>query len=149
MKKNIFILLTAVGVSVVLLGIAAFFNYGSLKTKLTSINGTVTPGGHQPSSNTLLNVSDIQADPKAYKGTVKITGVMAGTSPKDARLFAIIDTAEAQACKTTGCANFYLPIRYNGQFPKQWDKVNVTGSFRADGNEFEANKVEVVQHLNL
>ena len=53
-----------------------------------------------------LTVNDIQADPMAYKGTVTITGVVAGATRQDPKVFLIIDTAEAIACKSTGRARF-------------------------------------------
>jgi hypothetical protein len=95
-----------------------------------------------------LTVNDIQADPMAYKGTVTITGVVAGTTRQDPKVFLIIDTAEAIACKSTGCARFYLQVKYEGTMPKQWDEVNVTGSFTQAGRIplFTATKVEVLKN---
>jgi len=99
----------------------------------------------------VLSVNDIQLDPSAYKGTFTITGVVAGVSRQDQNVFAIIDTSEAILCKTTGCARFYLPVRYEGQIPKVWDEVNVTGSFTQSGRflVFVATKVDVLRHLNF
>lgn len=97
----------------------------------------------------ILSVNDIKGDPFAYKGTITITGVVAGISPKDPKIFAIIETAEAITCKITGCANFYLPARYEGQIPKEWDEVNVTGSFVEGKPFFFATKVEVLKHITF
>ena len=95
-----------------------------------------------------LTVNDIQADPMAYKGTITITGVVAGATRQDPKVFLMIDTVEAIACKSTGCANFYLAVRYEGTMPKQWDEVNVTGSFTQGGRVplFTATKVDVLKN---
>ena len=87
--------------------------------------------------------------PSAYKGTITITGVMAGVSRQDPKVFTIIETSEAKLCKITGCARFYLPVQYEGTPPKVWDEVNVTGSFVEGGRLFQATKVEVLRHLNF
>ncbi|MBI5892883.1 MAG: hypothetical protein HZB79_04405 [Deltaproteobacteria bacterium] len=100
----------------------------------------------------ILSVNDIQADPYAYKGTVTITGVVAGNSefkpPKG--VFLMVETSEAKICKQTGCAKFYLPVKYEGEHPKEWDEVNVTGSFSEDRKLiFKATKVDVLRHLTF
>ena len=94
-----------------------------------------------------MSVNDIQADPSAYKGTITINGVMAGVSRQDPKVFAIIETSEAILCKQTGCARFYLPVRYEGTAPKVWDEVNVTGSFVDGGRVFAATKMDVLRQL--
>lgn len=99
----------------------------------------------------ILSVNDIQSDPYAYKGTITITGVVADKSKYriDPEVFLIVETTEAKICKITGCAKFYLPVRYKGEHPKEWDEVNVTGSF-IEGNPFFApDRVEVLRHLTF
>lgn len=113
-----------------------FISLSNGKTK------TIKEGG-------VLSVNDIQADPSAYKGFITINGVVAGVSPQDPKLFAIIETLEAKTCKITGCAKFYLPVRYEGETPKVWDEVNVTGSFAEGERIVAATKVEVLRHLNF
>ncbi len=130
MKKYIFIF-----AAVALIAGLAFTSYSTGKTK------TVKSG--------ILSVNDIKGDPLAYKGTIIITGVVAGVSRKDPQTFAIIETAEAITCKITGCANFYLPVRYEGQIPKEWDEVNVTGNFVEGKPFFSATKVEVLKHITF
>lgn len=131
MKKYILIF----GVIIVIAAIA-IISLGNGKTK------TIKAGG-------ILSVNDIQADPSAYKGTITITGVMAGVSRQDPKVFAIIETSEAKLCKQTGCARFYLFVKHEGTTPKQWDEVNVTGSFVEGGRLFSATKVDVLRHLNF
>jgi hypothetical protein len=97
----------------------------------------------------VLSVNDIQADPAAYKGTIIINGVVAVISQKDPQLFALLDTTEAKLCKIVTCATFYLSVKYEGNMPKMYDEVNVTGSFGDNGRVFYASKVEVLRHLDL
>ncbi|MCL4537941.1 MAG: hypothetical protein M1610_10170 [Nitrospirae bacterium] len=121
---------------IILIAAIAFTTLSNGKTK------TVKAGG-------VLSVNDIQADPSAYKGTITINGVVAGISPQDPKLFAIIETLEAKTCKITGCAKFYLPVKFEGETPKVWDEVNVTGSFAEGKILVTATKVEVLRHLNF
>lgn len=97
----------------------------------------------------VLSVNDIQADPSAYKGIITINGVVAGISPQNPKIFAIIDTAEAKTCKVIDCAKFYLYVIYEGVAPKVWDEVNITGSFADAGKTFVATKVEILRHLDF
>lgn len=98
----------------------------------------------------ILSVNDIQADPYAYKGSITITGVVAGKVKWDPKIFVIVETSEAKICKQAGCAKFYLPVRYEGEMPKEWDEVNITGSF-SEGREiiFKAANVDVLRHLTF
>lgn len=132
MKKYIFVLM------------AIIFIAGIAFTGIS--NGkTVKEGG-------ILSVNDIQADPSAYKGVITITGVVAGKSHFrgiPSNIFLIIETTEAKICKITGCARFYLPVLYEGEHPKEWDEVNVMGSFAEGKMPFVATKVDVLRHLTF
>ena len=99
----------------------------------------------------ILSVADIESAPSSFKdNTLTVTGVVARVSEKDRKLFALIDTDEAKHCKSTGCAKFYLPVRFDGPAPKEWDEVNVTGRIvEQDGLVFQATKLIVLQHLTL
>ncbi len=100
------------------------------------------------SKSRILTVSDVQANPNVYKGSITITGVVAKFSKEDPKVFAIIDTSEAKHCKSTGCAKFYLPLKYDKQVPKEWDEINATGQFVEKGGLlFEASKIEILRHL--
>jgi len=121
---------------IVLIGVVAYSSFSNGKTK------TIKAGG-------ILSVNDIQADPSAYKGAITVNGVVATLSKQDPKIFAIIETSEAKFCKQTGCARFYLPVRYEGEIPKVWDEVNVTGSLAEKGGILVATKVEVLRHLNF
>lgn len=99
-----------------------------------------------------LTINDISADPFGYKGTITITGVVAKTKEVKAPAngFLLIDTTEAKTCKQTGCARFYLPVKYDGQPPTEWDEVKVTGSLSSSGQPvLTATTVNVIRHLEL
>ncbi len=98
----------------------------------------------------ILGVSDVQSDPSSIMGTVVVTGVVARHSEKDKQVFAIVDTDEAKHCKSVSCAKFYLPVRFEGTLPKEWDEVNVTGQIVQQGGlMFQASKMDVVRHLTV
>src|SRR5574337_1971487 len=75
----------------------------------------------------ILGVADFQSNPSSIKGMVVVTGVVARISKTDKQRFAIIDTEEAKHCKSISCAEFSLPVQFDGPLPKEWDEVNVTG----------------------
>lgn len=77
----------------------------------------------------VLHVQDLAADLRGYQGEIAVRGVVARYSPKDPTLFALVDTREARLCKSTGCAKFYLPVKWSssGARPKEWDELNLRG----------------------
>lgn len=77
----------------------------------------------------MLHVQDLAADLRGYQGEIALHGVVAAYSPNDPTLFALVDTREARLCKSTGCAKFYLPVKWSGSGarPKQWDEINLRG----------------------
>jgi hypothetical protein len=97
-----------------------------------------------------LQVSQVGADPFAYKGTITITGIMAGLSTKDSSILGIFDVKELQ-CKTPSCSKLYLPVRHQGSIPKIGDEIRVTGSFEKIGNDvvFAAQKIKVVRNHQI
>ena len=134
MKKYI-LALTAL----ILIAGIAFISLSNGKTK------TIKTGG-------ILSVNDISSDPSAYKGAITITGVVADKSrfKVPANVFLMVETSEAKICKQTGCARFYLPVKFEGKMPQEWDEVNVTGSFtEGSGLLFVTTKVEVLRHLTF
>ena len=132
MRKHIFILAV-----ILLVAVISFVGLSNGKPKTIKAEG-------------ILSVNDIQADPFAYKGNITVTGVVAKVLKQDQKLFAIVDTSEAKTCKSTGCARFYLPVRYEGAMPREWDEVNITGGIvKERGPVFQAIKVEVLKHLTF
>ncbi len=98
----------------------------------------------------VLSVADLEKNPTAFKDTVVITGVVARVSQKDKKVFAIIDSDEAKHCRSTGCAKFYLPVQFDGQTPKEWDEVKITGKIVDDkGLILKAVSCEVLQHISV
>ena len=97
-----------------------------------------------------LHVNQVAADPLAYKGTITVTGVMAGVAPDDAKILGMFDLKELQ-CKTPNCNKLYLPVRHQGQMPKPGDEILVTGTFVSlgEGVLFEATKIKVVRNHTI
>ncbi len=133
MKKYIFVLSV-----IMLIAAVAFTTLSNGKTKTVKESG-------------ILSVDDIASDPSAYKGVITVTGVVADKSrfKIPVNVFLMVETSEAKICKQTGCARFYLSVRHEGTLPKEWDEVNVTGSFVDGGRVFSATKVEVLRHLDF
>lgn len=77
----------------------------------------------------MLHVQDLAADLRGYQGEIAVRGVVARYAPNDPTLFALVDTREARLCKSTGCAKFYLPVKWSGSGarPKEWDELNLRG----------------------
>ena len=147
MKK---IILSLIIISVLIIGALSFY---SAKANSTNKQSQVLSNtqGNKSSNPTIfnlskikkvLNVSDIQADPSSYKGTITIDGVMAGTAKDDSTVFAIVNTAEVKACQSVGCGTFYLLVKYNGKLPQLGNEINITGSFTGSGDKLIFNATE-------
>jgi len=97
-----------------------------------------------------LNVNDVASDPAAFKSTITLTGIVAGTSPQDPSIFGIMDIKELQ-CKTQNCNKVFIPITYKGTFPVRGDEVRLTGSFvnQGGGFLFSAEKLKVVRNHQI
>ncbi len=126
---------------------------GVLMFIFASLAGCSKPQDSPMSGKALiLSVNDVVSDPQAFKGAVKITGVVADKSRyklKDPDAIILVDTREAKRCKQTGCASRILVVKYSGDHPKEWDEVNVMGSFREGTSEFVAKSVKILGHLSL
>lgn len=97
-----------------------------------------------------LNVMDVASDPAAFKSTITLTGIVAGTSPQDPSIFGIMDIKELQ-CKTQNCNKIFIPISYKGTSPVMGDEVHLTGSFinQDGGFLFSAEKLKVVRNHKI
>ena len=97
-----------------------------------------------------LQVNQVAADPSAYSGTITVTGIMAGTDPKDTSIFGMFDLKELQ-CTTPNCNKLYLPVKYQGAMPKLGDEVQVSGSFLPISGSyiFSATNVKVVRNHKI
>ncbi len=95
----------------------------------------------------VLSVADLESNPTSFKETLTVTGVVARVSDK--KTFAVIDTTEAKHCKSIGCAKFYLPVQFDGQTPKEWDEVKITGRIVDEkGLLLKAASCEVLSHIS-
>ncbi|CAG4896887.1 hypothetical protein [Paraburkholderia gardini] len=81
-----------------------------------------------------LQVQDLQADPKGYRGNIVVRGVVAVSSPDDPKLFGLIDSREARVCQDLSCAKYYLPTKVAQSDPKPWDEINVYGTMAEDAS---------------
>ncbi len=95
-----------------------------------------------------LNVNDLRGDPSAFKGKVKVIGVMAGVSRVDATVIGLMDRAEL-ACKSPNCEKFYLPVRFAGPQPVVGDEVEVVGAIKADEQVLVASALKVLRNHKL
>jgi hypothetical protein len=126
MKKNLFIAVTLlVGIA---LSYALFFRGDS----------------------NALHVNQVAVNPSAYRGTITVTGIMAGISPQDPSVFGMFDLKELK-CKTPNCDKIYLPVKYQGTMPKPGDEVRVSGSFiPVSGNYFfSATTLKVIRNHKI
>lgn len=97
-----------------------------------------------------FNVNEIASDPAAFKGTITITGIMAGVSPQDPSIFGIMDIKELQ-CKTQNCNKAFIPVSCQGALPVPGNEVRLTGSFvnKGGGYLFAADLVKVVRNHRI
>lgn len=97
-----------------------------------------------------FNVNDIASDPAAFSGTITITGIMAGVSPQDPRVFGIMDIKELQ-CTSQNCNKVIIPVTCRGKQPVPGDEVRLVGSFvnQGGGYLFAAEKVTVVRNHKI
>lgn len=79
-----------------------------------------------------LQVKDLESDPKGFKGSILVRGVVAVVSPQDPKLVGLIDSREARVCRDLNCANFYLPTRVDRTDLRPWDEVDVRGTMTED-----------------
>lgn len=73
-----------------------------------------------------LDVNSVASDPSAYKGVIKVRGVVAEASPADST-FVLIDIREYKACGVVSCASTLVPVRYAGTLPEVKEELVVTG----------------------
>ncbi len=82
---------------------------------------------------------------KALPGTLEVVGVVARRDAS-AGTFSLIDREEFRKCRSVGCANFLLPVRWNGNLPSITSIVKVSGTVRdtKEGKFLFAASVEAV-----
>ncbi len=82
---------------------------------------------------------------KSLPGTLEVVGVVARRDAS-AGTFSLIDREEFRKCRSVGCANFLLPVRWSGKLPSITSIVKVSGTVRdtKDGKFLFAASVEAV-----
>lgn len=93
-------------------------------------------GRDNRSSTRVLTVDDLRGDPFSFKGRITVRGVVAAKSRAFPEIFGMIDTREVLLCKQTGCAQFYLPVSFQGRLPHDWDEVKVSGTIVSSQKPF-------------
>ena len=82
-------------------------------------------------------IRDIQNDPLAFEGIIKINGIVSAFSENNpAVYFSVMDKAELLTCKNLYCGAFALPTKFamNDPLPELTlaDEVDMVGSFVED-----------------
>jgi hypothetical protein len=87
-----------------------------------------------------MNVLDFVKNPTPIEKKVSLVGIVAPVRANDAKVFALQDVREA-TCKSKGCENVLLPVRYEGEMPRPGETVTVAGTLDLSKNCFVAAKV--------
>ena len=82
---------------------------------------------------------------KSLPGALEVVGVVARRDAS-AGTFSLVDREEFKKCRSVGCANFLLPVRWSGKLPSISSVVKVTGTVRdsKEGKYLFAASVEAV-----
>jgi len=82
---------------------------------------------------------------KSLPSSLEVFGVVARRDAS-AGTFSLIDREEFRKCRSVGCANFLLPVRWGEKLPAITSVVKVKGAVRdtKDGKFFFAESVEAV-----
>ena len=108
---------------VLAVGLAAF-----LLAAIVLLAGRLIPTASTspPPAPGILMVDDLRSDPGNSPEQIVVLGVVGGTSVERHR-FGLIDRREVEACGTVDCAEFILPVAWDGGMPAVYDLVVVTG----------------------
>jgi len=102
-------------------------------------------------TNTLA-VRDIQSDPFAFTGELRINGVVTEFFEDDTTIFNLKDTAETLVCLNLICDSFRLPVIYvgGGDMPQIADEIDIIGNWsEIEGGIviFKASSFEVRRNI--
>jgi len=88
---------------------------------------------------------DVVKSAKSLPDTLEVVGVVAKRSTS-AGTFSLIDREEFRKCRSVGCANFLLPVRWGGKLPSITSAVKVKGAVRdtKEGKFLFAESVEAI-----
>ena len=98
-----------------------------------------------------LAIRDIQSDPFAFTGELRINGIVTDFFDHDTTIFNLKDTAETLVCLSLICDSFRLPVKYigGGNIPQIADEVDIIGRWSDTeyGIIFEATSFEVRRNI--
>ena len=80
---------------------------------------------------------------KSLPGILEVVGVVAKRNASRGT-FSLIDREEFRKCRSVGCANFLLPVRWSGKLPSIASVIKVKGAIRdtREGKFLFAESVE-------
>jgi len=93
-----------------------------------------------------LNVNSVAADPGAYRGAIKVRGIVARTSPAR-QTFVLIDIREYRGCGQLSCATKFVTVHSQGKgLPELKTDVVVSGEMTPSGPGYllQAREVEIL-----
>jgi len=99
-----------------------------------------------------LAIRDIQSDPFAFTGELRINGVVTEFFEDDMAIFNLKDTAETLVCLNLICDSFRLPVMYvgSGEIPQIADEIDIIGHWSEIESGvviFEASSFEVRRNI--
>jgi len=96
-----------------------------------------------PGQSGALNVNSVASDPSAYKGSIRVQGVVSSVNTSDST-FSLIDSREYKACGVLTCATKFVQVRYTGTPPKVKEELVVTGEmvFSVKGYVLEGKELQ-------
>lgn len=143
------------GIVIAVLVVLATFGYVSVRLAQQQFPAA-TAGGladllgapASPLPPGMLHVQDLAADLRGYQGEIAVRGAVARYAPNDPTIFALVDIREARLCKSTGCAKFYLPVKWSGSGarPKEWDELNLRGRL-VHGSQYTLLQASSLENL--
>ena len=74
-----------------------------------------------------IDVESVYSDPSAYKGAIKVRGVVMFTDLAE-KLFDIIDYREYVACRVVDCTRHWVTVLFGGKIPAVARVVEITGA---------------------
>jgi len=82
---------------------------------------------------------------KSFPASLEVVGVVAKRNTS-AGTFSLIDREEFRKCRSVGCANFLLPVRWSGKLPSIASVIKVKGAIRdtKEGKFLFAETLETV-----
>jgi hypothetical protein len=103
-----------------------FFLVSECLSEMPSSSST-SPGTAK--AERVLGVEELMKDVDEFRGTVNIEGVVSQASDDDDTI-SLIDLRELAQCGVTTCAEYTLPVKWNGRMPAIKDVVKMKGEIK-------------------